>query len=69
MKLIGKRVIHIHTGEIKIIASVEPNGVATFEDGTCGDIHVWREPTNQQCKVWKYVDEDNPPSIQNYSIY
>jgi hypothetical protein len=56
--MLGKRVVHVETGEIKTIAEYSPSGNVTFDDGTDGDIHYSQNPFKQDGKDWQYIDRE-----------
>jgi hypothetical protein len=64
--MVGIKVKHVETGEIKEIARYCSNGTVWFTDGIKGDIHHARDPKQQRNKKWRYINGDIPPL---YPIY
>lgn len=57
--MVGKKVMHIETGEIKTIAEYDSSGYVIFTDGTQGDIHYDENPSFQKGKDWRYAEEES----------
>lgn len=56
--MVGKKVVHVETGEIKTIAEYDLSGYVEFTDGKDGDIHLDQNPYNQAGKLWRYLEEN-----------
>jgi hypothetical protein len=56
--MIGRKVKHISTGEIKTISKYSMSGNVTFTDGSRGDIHYDGSPLRQTDKEWQYCNDD-----------
>jgi hypothetical protein len=67
--MVGKKVQHRVTLEIKTIAEYSISGSVKFTDGTSGDIHIALDPTLQSSKCWVYYNDDQPQPINNYKIF